>query len=107
MRNLHKPDSNQAAIVRALREAGATVYSLASVGSGCPDLLVGWNGENLLLEVKNLAGRGMRFTPAEREFTDTWRGQVAIVRTIDEAWAFEAVEVGNPRDRGQNGVDGT
>jgi len=81
----HRTDSNQAAIIRALRETGASVCSLASVGSGCPDLLVGWAGINLLLEVKNMAGRGMRFTPAEREFMDAWRGRVHVVTSVIEA----------------------
>lgn len=56
------------------------MFSLASMGGGCPDLLVGFNGAtNLLLEVKNLNGRGMRFTPAEREFMDNWKGKIYVV----------------------------
>ena len=81
----HKTDSNQAAIVRALREAGASVVSLASVGGGVPDLLVGRGGVNFLVEVKNLAGRRLRFTPAEREFMDTWLGQVYVVTDVLQA----------------------
>lgn len=84
---LHRVDDNQMAIVRALREAGATVCSLSAVGSGCPDLLVGFCGENFLLEVKNPEGRGMRFTPAEREFFDTWRGRVYVVTDAVQALA--------------------
>jgi Holliday junction resolvase len=85
----HRTDANQAAIIRALRQAGATVCSLAAVGSGCPDLLVGWCGSNILLEVKNPAGRGMRFTPAELAFADAWRGRVYVV--TDELQALEAL----------------
>jgi len=81
----HRTDGNQAAIVRALREAGASVVSLASVGGGVPDLLVGRNGVNFLVEVKNLAGRRLRFTPAERKFMDTWRGQVYVVTDAIQA----------------------
>jgi len=83
----HRTDSNQAAIVRALRQAGASVCSLAGVGSGCPDLLVGWNGANLLLEVKNLDGRGLRFTPAERAFADAWAGRVYVATNVQQALA--------------------
>jgi len=81
----HRVDSNQAAIVRALRQAGASVCNLAAVGSGCPDLLVGWCGNNFVLEVKNLEGRGMRFTPAERAFMDTWRGRVLVITDVPQA----------------------
>lgn len=81
-------DDNQAIIAAALRAAGASVFDLAGVGAGCPDLLIGWRGANLLLEVKNLDGRGRRLTPAEREFIATWRGQVATVEDIPGALAL-------------------
>ena len=44
-------DNNHTAIVLALRAIGATVQSLASVSGGCPDLVVGYHGRNVLLEV--------------------------------------------------------
>lgn len=78
-------DANQTEIVSALRAAGATVRSLAALGCGVPDLLVGWQGVNYLVEVKNLAGRGDKLTPAEDEFITTWRGQVAKVLTVNDA----------------------
>lgn len=83
----HKTDNNQAAIVSALRQSGASVCSLASVGSGCPDLLVGYCGINYLLEVKNLNGRGLRFTPAELAFSDGWKGKVYVVCDVPQALA--------------------
>jgi hypothetical protein len=82
-----KPDANQFEIVKALRSAGASVHILAGVGSGCPDLLVGWRDQNLLLEIKNPEGRGNRLTEAETIWITTWQGQVAIVNSIDEALA--------------------
>lgn len=42
MRKYGRTDSNHAEIAAALRKAGASVVSLASVGNGCPDLLVGF-----------------------------------------------------------------
>jgi Holliday junction resolvase len=48
-----KIDANQDQIVTVLRAAGATVQSLAGVGKGVPDLLVGYKGQTLLMEVKN------------------------------------------------------
>ena len=46
-------DATQRGIVEALRKAGCSVYSLAGVGSGCPDLLVGCSGKTILLECKS------------------------------------------------------
>ena len=89
---LHKTDANQRKIMNALRNIGATVCDLAPVGDGCPDILVGFRGVNYLIEIKNMDGRGMRFTEAEQEFKDTWRGQWTVVTNVDQAIAVvEAV----------------
>ena len=80
-----RTDHNQREIMAALRQVGATVVSLHTVGKGVPDLLVGFRGRNYLLEVKNPRGRGRRLTPAEARFLETWRGQVAVVVTVGEA----------------------
>lgn len=53
MRRAARVDANQAAIAEALRSCGATVQLIHTVGKGCPDLLVGFGGINLLLEVKD------------------------------------------------------
>lgn len=80
-------DANQQEIVAALRAAGCTVVSLATVGGGVPDLLVGRGGQNYLLEVKR-PGRG-RHDPehADKQLSwhAGWRGQVALVYTREAA----------------------
>ena len=53
MRRAAKIDANQTQVVIALRAAGATVQSLAAVGVGVPDLLVGFRGQTYLMEVKD------------------------------------------------------
>lgn len=53
MRRAAHVDVNQPAIVSALRKIGCSVTSLAGVGKGCPDLLVGYRGRTLLVEVKD------------------------------------------------------
>ena len=78
-------DANQSRIVATLRAAGATVTVLSRVGHGCPDLLLGWHGHNLLLEIKNLDGKGDRLTDAEVEWIRRWAGQVAIVYNEQDA----------------------
>ena len=88
MRCAAKVDSNQAEIVQALEKVGASVRSLAAVGSGVPDLMVGFRRETYLLECKRPKAKGQRagtLTPDQERFFDEWRGQVAIVRTPEEA----------------------
>ena len=52
MRRAGKIDANQPEIVAALRDAGCSVLSLAQLGGGVPDLLIGRG--NLMLLVINL-----------------------------------------------------
>jgi hypothetical protein len=80
-------DDNQQLIVQALRQAGASVLHLHTIGRGCPDILVGWRGNNVLIEIKN----GMqppshrKLTTQEAAWHQMWRGKVATVATIHEA----------------------
>ena len=46
MRRQAKVDANQSDIVAGLRSIGATVQPLHAVGKGCPDLLIGYRGDN-------------------------------------------------------------
>lgn len=82
-------DANQAAIVAALRQVGASVQPLHMVGQGCPDLLVGFRGQCFVLEIKNEARSASRqkLTPDEAHWHATWRGQLAIVCNAAEALA--------------------
>ena len=80
-----KVDGNQAEIVKALERAGASVYSLAAVGHGVPDLLVGFRGSNHLLEVKR--NKKAAYTDDQIKFRAIWRGQYERVNTVDEALA--------------------
>lgn len=77
-----RTDSNQTAVVEALRKAGCTVQSIASVGRGVPDLLVGKHGRTFLLEVK--CGKG-KLTEAECQWIANWGGHVAVIRTPEDA----------------------
>lgn len=74
-------DSNQAEIVRMLREFGASVWDLHTVGHG-PDLLVGYGGKTFPMEVKTEGGK---LTPAEIEWRKNWRGNYYIIHSIEEA----------------------
>jgi hypothetical protein len=87
MRRRANVDANQAMIVQGLRAVGASVESLAVMGRGVPDLLVGYRARNFLLEVKNPlkspSGRALR--PEQVCWHGEWRGQVAVVHDLREA----------------------
>lgn len=82
-------DRNQSEIVLMLRKVGCTVQLLHKVGQGCPDLLVGYRGQNLLLEVKDgeLSPSARKLTDRQVEWHRDWRGQVAVVCNVREAMA--------------------
>ena len=81
-RRASRVDSNHAEIVHALRQLGATVQSLAKVGSDCPDLAVGYGGRTFLIEVKS--GKG-KLTPGQAQWIDAWKGHACVVRSVAEA----------------------
>jgi len=83
-----KIDANHEQVVSALRAAGASVQTLAAVGKGVPDLLVGYQGKTLLLEVKD--GRkppsARRLTEDQLKWHGAWRGgPLAVVDGPDAA----------------------
>ena len=86
-RHAARADSNKTAIVNALRAAGASVYDLKMP----LDLLVGFRGKTLLMEVKRPPGpRGglskREYTPAQSAFLATWNGgPVARVDSVEAA----------------------
>ena len=87
MRHAARIDANQEQIVSALRAMGATVR-IVTQGNGLPDLLVGFRGVTILMEVKDgqKVPSARKLTPAEQKFFEEWRGGiVAIVNSVDEA----------------------
>ena len=70
-------DGNQAEIVADLRGIGATVQHLHMVGKGCPDILVGYRGNNWLFEIKMKNGK---MTPDEITWHSDWNGRVITIR---------------------------
>jgi len=87
MRRRARVDRNQAEIVKALRAVGCSVQQLHTIGKGCPDILVGVRGRNLLMEIKDgsLPPSARLLTPFELLWQQTWGGQVVTVQSVDEA----------------------
>ena len=83
-RRAHRLDANQDVIVNVLcAEPDVSVFSLAGVAAGCPDLLVGIRGVTHLVEVKDGAKPPSRrtFTPDQRRWIERWRGAPVVVLT--------------------------
>ena len=72
-----KVDLDQKMIIARLKEQGFSVLDLSAVGRGCPDLLIGKDGENFLIEIKSEKGT---LTPAQVEFHKNWQGHCGIVK---------------------------
>ncbi len=89
-----KVDANQAEIVSALRSVGATVTPTHAAGQGFPDLVVGFRGVNLLIEVKDGAKppSERKLTPAQKEWHATWTGQKAVCKDVAESLAVLGIE---------------
>lgn len=73
-----KVDNNQLEIVKVFKSLGATVLNLSGVGKGCPDLLIGYKGISVLVEIKSKTGK---FTEPQLKFMEQWQG--GAVNRID------------------------
>jgi hypothetical protein len=96
MRRAAKTDSNQPAIVAALRRVGASVQPLHTIGQGCPDLLVGWKARSYVLEVKDgdKPPSARKLTPDERKWFAAWKGHAVVVESVADALRAIGIEVG-------------
>jgi hypothetical protein len=68
------------------------------VALACGDLLVGYRGQNLMIEVKD-GGKppsARKLTSDQVDWHDAWRGQVIVVKDVDQALAAIGVGVGQP-----------
>ena len=77
-----KTDGNHRQMVEMFRRLGASVQSIHTVGKGCPDLLVGYAGQNVVVEVKPHAGA--KLTPDELDWHRAWRGNVRVLWLVDQ-----------------------
>lgn len=88
MRRAARVDANQQAVVEGLRKAGASVAITSALGDGFPDLVVGYHGRTVLMELKD--GRAKThsryLTGAEVAFHFHWRGApCVVVESLEQA----------------------
>ncbi|UEP31593.1 hypothetical protein [Burkholderia sp. B21-007] len=86
-----RADGNQPAIIAALRDIGATVQPLHTVGSGVPDLLVAYGNRTFVMEIKDPSKprSDRQLTPAQVKWHEMWIGEKHVVETPMQAifWA--------------------
>jgi hypothetical protein len=79
-----KVDKNQASVVKALRDYGADVFLLHMVGGGIPDLMICFNDQTILIEVKD--GEVKKLTPQQITLFAGWKGgPLHRVNSVQEA----------------------
>ena len=78
--NKGRRDANEAEIIAILKQMGCSVAMLT--GDGLPDLLVGLDGVNILIEIKSANGR---LTPAQTMWHKSWNGSCHIATNPGEA----------------------
>ena len=98
MRRAARIDANHTEIVRTLESMGCSVQDLSRVGEGCPDILVGVSGRNILMEIKD--GRKVaserKLNKRQEEWHAAWRGQRVVVESREQA-----IEIINELRRGR------
>jgi hypothetical protein len=82
MRRAARRDQNEPAIIKALRDAGATVEQWDKV-----DLVVGFRGRNYLLEVKHpdRTKAHVERLARQADWRRAWAGQACVVTSPTEA----------------------
>lgn len=79
MKRAARVDANHGDIVQAFRRCGAEVLSLASLGKGCPDVLLAYRGALALVEIKTPTGK---LRPLQERFLERW--PVSVVRSVED-----------------------
>jgi Holliday junction resolvase len=90
MRRAAKADDNQPQIVKAFRQMGFSVAHTHTIGKGFPDIVVGRDGINTLVEIKDgdKVKSKKQLTADEKEFHQMWLGEIVIIESIEEVIKF-------------------
>ena len=86
MRLKARTDYNQKLIVDQLRKLGVSVAITSMMGKGFPDLVLGYQNKNFLIELKDGAKPKSQkgLTMDEAKFFTAWKGQVDKCESLDE-----------------------
>tara|TARA_R110001606_G_scaffold225925_2_gene374013 strand:- start:230 stop:520 length:291 start_codon:yes stop_codon:yes gene_type:complete len=86
MRKRARVDANQKQIVAQLRGIGCSVLHTHQLGKGAPDIIVGYNFNNYLIEIKDgekPLGQ-QKLTPDEIQFQAEWQGNYYVINSFDK-----------------------
>ena len=86
MRRAARIDANHKEIVEAFRALGATVENTQAMHGGFPDIVVGYAGINVLVEIKDgeKSASKQKLTPDQVIWHGNWRGYAVIVNCVDD-----------------------
>lgn len=87
MRRAAKVDANQAELVALMRRLGMSVAITSSSHDGFPDLVVGYGGVTVLVEVKDGSKwpSARQLTPAQKQFHGAFKGAITTIETAEQA----------------------
>ena len=81
MRQRARVDKNHQEILQCFRQMGCSVLSLRMVGKGCPDLLICYQMQLYLVEVKDTGGK---LNTLQEDWHRKWGSPVYVVRSNNE-----------------------
>lgn len=89
MRRAARRDANHKDVGDYLRALGWSVLDLASLGNGCPDIVVGKPGFACLVEIKDgsLPPSARKLTEKEQTVRDNWDGPYIVALSGEDAAA--------------------
>lgn len=87
MRKYGRVDKPHRDIVAALRKAGCSVLSMASLGNGVVDLLIARNGHLALCEIKDGEKSASRrqLTPDQVKWISQWKSKIFLLQSVEDA----------------------
>jgi len=90
MKKHGRKDVNQKQLETVFKAYGFTTYDTSSLGDGFPDFIAGKDSNNYLIEVKDGSKppSKQRLTPMEERFHRTWRGNVHVLNSEEQAERF-------------------
>lgn len=79
-------DDNQRDITQTLRQLNISVAITSKLGDGFPDLVLGYDGHNYLIELKDFKKpkSQKKLTDCEAQFLRVWQGQYAVCETLSD-----------------------
>ena len=81
MKQRARVDKNHKSIVECFRKLGCSVLSLSAQGKGCPDLLISYQMQLYLVEVKDTGGK---LNTLQEDWHRKWGSPVYVVRSNNE-----------------------